>query len=119
MTQFPTISAGAVTQYPALIGYTQSVQVIEFLDGSEQRYVMQPTSLRAWRINLDQLREDELHQLEDFFANQQGMYSSFIFPDPISGSDVNNCRFADPQLITSYVDVNNCSAVCWVVETNA
>jgi hypothetical protein len=118
MTRFPTIASGAVTQYPAEVVQSQSVQVLEFLDGSEQRYLTQSRPMRAWRISLDQLSEDELHQLEDFFANQRGMYSSFTFPDPVGGSDVNNCRFADPELTTSYVDVNNSSVTCWVVETN-
>ena len=118
MARFPTIASGAVTQYPAAVVESQSVQIIEFLDGSQQRYLSQSRSMRAWRISLDQLTEDELHLLEDFFANQQGMYSTFTFPDPIGGSDVSNCRFAAPELTTSYVDVNNCSAVCWVLETN-
>jgi hypothetical protein len=118
MNTFPTISSNAVTQYPAAVQYSQGVQVIEFLDGSDQRYLLQPQMLRLWRINLTQLNEDEIQQIESFFAGQEGTYSSFIFPDPFTGTNVNNCRFAASSLATNYQDVDNSSTVCWVIETN-
>jgi hypothetical protein len=118
MNTFPTISSNAVTQYPATVQYSQGVHVLEFLDGSDQRYLLQPKMLRLWRINLTQLNEDEIQQIETFFSNQQGNYSSFIFPDPFTGASVNNCRFAVAGLLTSYVDVDNARSFCWVIETN-
>lgn len=118
MAGFPTITSNAVTQYPAAVQYSQGVQVLEFLDGSDQRYLLQPKMFRAWRINLTQLNEDEVRQIETFFATQQGSYSSFTFPDPFTGTNVENCRFAASGLLTSYIDVDNGSAFCWVIETN-
>lgn len=118
MNTFPTISSDAVTQYPALMESSQAVQVLAFLDGSDQRYLVPPTMLRLWRLNLSQLNEDEIVALETFFANQQGQYSPFVFPDPFSATNVPNCRFAAPGLLTTYVDVDNSSVSCWVIETN-
>jgi hypothetical protein len=118
MNTFPALSSSAVTQYPATVQYSQGVQVIEFLDGLDQRYLLQPKLLRMWRIDLAQLTEDEIQRLEAFFANEQGMYSSFLFPDPITGTTVSNCRFASPTLLTSYLGVDNASTSCWVIETN-
>ena len=118
MNTFPAISSAAVTQYPAVIQYSQAVQVLEFLDGSDQRYQFQPMPLRMWRINLAQLNEDEIQLIESFFMNQQGAYSSFVFPDPFTGTDVSNCLFADSTLLSTYVDVDNSTTICWVVETN-
>ena len=118
MNTFPAISSAAVTQYPAVIQYSQPVQVLEFLDGSDQRYQSQPLPLRSWRINLAQLNEDEIQLIENFFMNQEGANTPFTFPDPFSGTAVNNCRFAEATLLTTYVDVDNASSICWVVETN-
>lgn len=118
MNTFPLVSTAAVTQYPAVIQYSQPVQVLEFLDGSDQRYQMQPVALRAWRINLTQLNEDEIQVIENFFMNQQGANTSFAFQDPFTGAIVNNCRFAESTLLTTYTDIDNSSTICWVVETN-
>jgi hypothetical protein len=118
MNTFPTLSSNAVTQYPAAVQYSPGVQVIEFLDGSDQRYLLQPRILRSWAINLALLNEDEIQHLEKFFANQQGMYSPFVFPDPLTGTDVINCRFATSELATQYLDIDNASAFCWVLEVN-
>src|SRR5579863_396608 len=102
MNTFPTVSSTAVTQYPAVVQYSQAVQVLEFLDGSDQRYQMQPASLRMWRVNLAQLNEEEIQLVENFFVNQQGANSPFLFPDPFTGTNVSNCRFAGSTLLTTY-----------------
>jgi hypothetical protein len=118
MNTFPALSSNAVTQYPAAVEYSQGVQVLGFLDGSDQRYLQQAKMLRLWRINLSQLNESEMQQIESFFATQQGTYSPFIFPDPFTGMNVNNCRFAASTIVTNYQNVANGATVCWVIETN-
>ena len=118
MSIFPQISSGAVTQYPATVQYSQSVQIIDYLDGSQQRYLLQPRMLRAWRINLAQLTEAEIQEVETFFAAQQGAYSTFIFPDPFTGTNVENCRYASSFLTTTYVDIDNAETSFLVIETN-
>ncbi len=119
MDIFPQIGTNAVTQYPAAIEYSQGVGVLPFLDGSDQRYLLQGKTFRMWHVNLSLLNESEIQQLEGFFANQQGLYSPFIFADPFTGANVSNCRFASPDFLTTYVDVDNNSTACWVIETNA
>jgi hypothetical protein len=118
MNTFPKLASNAVTQYPAVLQSSHAVQVLEFLDSSDQRFLLQPKSLRLWRVNLNQLNDAEILAIENFFSNQQGEYSTFIFADPFSGTDVVNCRFATPDLISTYSDVNNTSTSCWVMETN-
>lgn len=115
---FPLLNSGAVTQYPASQTSGQAVQVIRFVDGSDQRYLMQGRTLRQWQIQLALLTENELQQLEAFFASQEGDYVSFVFPDPISGNGIPNCRFGNPTLLTEYAGVNAGSASFWVIETN-
>ena len=118
MSTFPLLSSGAVTQYPAAFVSGQSVQVIRFLDGAEQRYLTQGRALRSWQIRLELLNENETAQVETFFVAQQGDSSIFVFPDPVSGSLVPNCRLAAPHLVSEYVgpDVGSLSLI--VVETN-
>ena len=95
----------------------QANQVIRFLDGNDQRYRVQGTPLRRWRIRLDLLNESEIQQLEAFFTEQSGEYSMFTFPDPVTGTDIPNCRFGEPAFFSQYVDVNVNSTSFWIIET--
>jgi hypothetical protein len=118
MAIFPTLSTGAVVQYPLTWNTGQSAKVIRFLDGTDQRYVTHAKMLRSWRIQLDLLNEDEIHQLEAFFVAQQGDYSTFAFPDPYTGASVPNCRFGEAGLISEYLGVDSAATAFWVIETN-
>ena len=118
MASFPVLSSGAVTQYPAPFTTGQAAQVIRFLDGSDQRYLLQGRIFRSWEIRLDLLNGSEIQQVEAFFSAMQGDYSAFVFPDPFSGSSVPNCRIGAPELVTDYIadDINSTSF--WVIETD-
>ena len=118
MAIFPQLSSGAVTQYPAPLAAGQGVLVIRFLDGSDQRCLLQGKALRQWLMNLSLLNEDEIQQVESFFALQQGNYSSFSFPDPFTGTSVPNCYLGSPQLQTTYSSPDITSTAFWVIETN-
>ncbi len=118
MANFPLLSSGAVTQYPTGLTNGQAVQVIRFLDGSDQRYMSQGKILRQWQIRLNLLNDTEIDQLEGFFTAQQGDYSSFTFPDPVSGTNVVNCRLASPGLVSEYLGVDVSATSLVVMETN-
>lgn len=104
-------------QYPAPVSSGQGAQTIRFLDGSDQRYLTQGRALRQWEIRLDLLSGEEIQQLETFFAIQNADYGAFTFPDPFSGTDIANCRFGEPQLLTEYVATGVHSTSIWVIET--
>ncbi len=118
MANFPLLSTGAVTQYPLIVTTGQSSQVIRFLDGTDQRYLMHGRMLRQWQIRLELLNESEIQALEAFFAAQLGGYSTFIFPDPCSGAEVPNCRFAEDALVSGYEAADISGTSFWVIETN-
>jgi phage-related protein len=118
MATFPLLSSGAVTQYPTVLSTGQAVQVIRFLDGSDQRYLTQGRAFRRWQIRLDLLNETEMAQLEAFFLAQQGDFSSFVFPDPISETNVANCRLGAPGFVSAYLGVDVGSTSLVVIETN-
>lgn len=117
MADFPILSTGAVTQYPTGVTSAQTVQVIRFLDGSDQRYLMQKGILRQWQIRLDLLNETEIQQIEAFFTDMQGDYLPFDFPDPFSGTMVPACRLAAPGIVSEYLGVDNSATSFWVIET--
>lgn len=118
MATFPSLSSGAIAQYPLIFGVSQGTSVIRFIDGSDQRFLIQGKQLRSWQIRVELLSDTEMEQLETFFDSQQGAYSTFTFPDPISGTDVPNCRIGSAELTTVYAAAGAGSASIWVVETN-
>ena len=118
MADFPLLSTGAVTQYPAPLIVGQTAQVIRFLDGSDQWFLTQGRQFRRWQIRVNLLNEDELQRLENFFDTQKGNYSLFAFPDPFTKAFVPNCRLDSPALTTEYTAVDAGAASFWVIETN-
>ena len=118
MASFPVLSSGAVTQYPAPLRFGQAAQVIRFLDGSDQRYLIQGRSFRSWEIRVDLLNGSEMQQIESFFTSMQGDYSKFLFPDPFTGQMVPNCRIGAPGVILEYVGEDVGAASLWVIETD-
>jgi len=118
MATFPSLNSGAVTQYPTSVLIGQSVQILRFLDGSDQRFLQQGRQYRRWQIQLELLNESEMDQLEAFFLAQAGEYSLFDFPDPFSSQNVPNCRLGAAGIANDFVGVDNGSSTLWVIETN-
>ena len=118
MPTFPLLSSGAVAQYSLPVVTGQAVQTIRFLDGTDQRFLFQGRAFRQWEIQLSLLNDAEIEHLKTFFNEQQGDYSAFDFPDPISGDVISNCRFAAPEMVCAYDGVGASSTTLWVTETN-
>lgn len=118
MSTFPSLSSGAVAQYPLAFGLSQNTSVIRYIDGSDQRFLTQDRQFRSWQIRLELLNDVEMEQLQSFFESQQGTYSTFTFPDPISGTEVANCRIGASELASNYTSPDSGSISIWVVETN-
>ncbi|MFZ0593668.1 MAG: DUF2460 domain-containing protein [Bryobacteraceae bacterium] len=118
MANFPVLSTGAIAQYPVSRATTFATEVIQFLDGSEQRCMMRGKLLRRWQLTLTQLSEEELLAIEEFFDANQGNFGLFTFTDPLTGAVVPNCRLQNPSIITQYLAVGNGSAVVLIEETN-
>lgn len=118
MATFPLLRSGAVSQYPMGAGTGQGVQIIRFVDGLDQRFLLQGGQLRRWEINLTRLTDSEVSAIENFFRSQSGDYSVFSFPDPLSGTMVLNCRFGASEMTFDFDDVNSASSSFWIIETN-
>jgi hypothetical protein len=116
--EFPKLSSGAITQYGTPVGFSSPTQIIRFLDGTGQRFLARGRILRRWFIELRLLNESEIAAVEAFFNTMKAEYSTFSFPDPISGTSVPNCRLGAPELTSDYQDVDAAATSLWVVETN-
>jgi hypothetical protein len=118
MATFPLLSTGAVAQYPFSRGTSYNVEVIQFLDGSDQRCLTRGKKLRRWLVSLQQLNESELSQLEQFFDLVQGDFGRFTFLDPVTGESVANCRVSNPSVVTQYLWAGSGGGAIWIEETN-
>ncbi len=118
MPIFPTLNSGAVCQFPTVFGSSVSVQILRFLDGSDQRFPLRTGVQRRWQIRLDLLTNSEGSKIEQFFVSQAGIFASFDFPDPISGALVPNCRFGNPVLERELTGLNTEALSLWVIETH-
>jgi len=95
---FPKLKTDAIAQYPAVQQVRFANQVLQFVDGSEQRYRDSAGPLRRWQIRLDQLDDGEMAALEQFFAASQGRFGTFDFTDPWDATVHSNCTFATDEL---------------------
>jgi len=95
---FPRLRTNALAQYPATRSVQFENQVLQFVDGTAQRYRDSSGALMQWQIRLDRLDEREVGALEQFFAGNQGAFGSFAFTDPWDEQVYENCSFAGCDL---------------------
>ena len=108
MAAFPTLTTGAVTQYPAGRLSTYSTRVTQFVDGKEQRFRELGASVRRWVIRLAQLSATEMAAIEAVFLAAQGQFGSFSFVDPWDGVEYTDCSFDRETLpMSAWTDSRN------------
>lgn len=117
MNSFPSLNTGAVTQYPTTSATAFFNQVLQFIDGSEQRYPARARSLKRWNIQLDLLDEDETSRLIEFFAGLSGPAGSFSFTDPATGTIYLDCSF-EADDFSMHIRVGNRGATTFSIREN-
>ncbi len=98
--RFPILKTGALMQYPASRSVEFSTAVVEFVDGSEQRYRQRAAPVKRWVVKLELLDETELSRLAEFFNAAQGRAGVFEFQDPWTGIVHENCSLEIDELAT-------------------
>jgi hypothetical protein len=91
MSSFPVLKTGAVIQYPANRALEYATDVIQFIDGGEQRFRGFDQPYRSWAIRLDALDETELQKTRAFVLDN-GTTGLFSFTDPWDGTVYPSCR---------------------------
>jgi hypothetical protein len=104
VSTFPTLKTGAVLQYPARKEVRFATEVIQFINGSEQRFREYQTPLHRWMIQVGLLDQGELQVLREFFRTQAGGADSFVFTDPWDGITYSNCSIEGGDLVLQLVD---------------
>lgn len=107
MTDFPLLKTGAVAQYPAERERQFSTEILQFLDGTEQRYRDFDGALLRWVIRLDLLDEQELAELESFYGQEQGEFGVFSFTDPWDGTEYPECSFENEEILAEFLEYHN------------
>lgn len=98
--RFPVLKTSALAQYPATRAARYDTEVIEFIDGSEQRYRKRKKPAKRWIIRLDLLDETEMGELVQFFNTAQGRAGHFEFEDPWTGAVHKDCSLEIDELLT-------------------
>lgn len=107
MQEFPRLKTGAVAQYPARRVTRFSTQVMQFADGSEQRFREFGGPLLRWVIALNTLDEEEMDALEAFFLAEQGGHGTFTFADPWDGTEYEGCSLENPDAFFQFTGFND------------
>ena len=102
MADFPTLKTGAVVQYPAERELRFSTEVLQFVDGSEQRFRGYGAPLRRWIVRLELLEDAELKRLEKFFDALQGALGNFQFTDPRDGAVYADCSLEEDEMTIEF-----------------
>jgi hypothetical protein len=110
MATFPRLTTEVVTQYPSKRELDSPTQVTRFLDGSEQRFPNMRRPAKRWLLQLQEVSEQELAAIEDFFESNQGAAASFAFIDPWDGVEHPDCSFDSDSLELITRDHGRCTA---------
>jgi len=98
MSTFPALKTGAVMQYPAPRAVKFSTLVLQFVDGSEQRFRGYAAPVHRWAIQLNLLDQSELQTLQEFFRGLDGAAQNFAFTDPANGTNYPSCRLESDSM---------------------
>lgn len=93
MAAFPQLRTGAICQFPLGRNTQFRTEVIQFGDGSEQRYRDFKNGLQEWVVGLNLLTEGELATIESFYWANGGAAGTFAFTDPFDGVLHPVCEF--------------------------
>ena len=91
MTEFPVLKTGAIMQLPASRTIEFATEIVQFVDGSEQRFRNYGRPCRRWMIGLQALDETEVQGLRNFVVQMNGATGEFSFKDPWDGTMYPSC----------------------------
>lgn len=98
MGAFPVLKTGAVIQVPSSRTERFATSIIQFIDGSEQRFRAFPLPYHSWNITFDYLDDTEIHNIRLFFQQMNGAAGVFTFTDPWDGTVYTKCSFEASDL---------------------
>jgi len=91
MSTFPVLKTGAVIQVPTSRTMQFATDVVQFVDGSEQRFRSYAQPYHRWIVKFDALDEAELRNIRAFVQQVNGAAGLFSFTDPWDGTVYPTC----------------------------
>lgn len=103
MGDFPILKTGAVIQFPASRVIQFATDVIQFLDGTEQRSPNYVQPFQSWIVKLSSLDETELQNIRAFIQEMNGAVGLFSFTDPWDSTVYPNCSLQGDMYTDSLI----------------
>jgi hypothetical protein len=82
MSTFPVLKTGAVIQVPTSRTMQFATDVVQFMDGTEQRYCEYALPYHSWIVKFNALDDGELQNIRAFVQQMNGAAGLFSFTDP-------------------------------------
>ena len=106
MSAFPVLNSSAVLQFPASRTLSDSTDIVQFIDGTEQKYRAYGRPVHTWEIKLDALGEDEVQRVMTFVRQVRGPLDTFSFTDPWDGVVYPSCSLASEAAAAEFLDAS-------------
>ena len=106
MSAFPVLNSSAVLQFPAGRTLSYSTDIVQFIDGTEQKYRAYARPIHTWEIKLGALREDEVQRVMAFVQQVRGPLDTFSFTDPWDGVVYPSCSLAGETATAEFLDLS-------------
>ena len=104
MSTFPVLNSSAVLQFPASRTLSYSTDIVQFIDGTEQKYRAYGRPVHSWEIKLDALGEDEVQRVMAFVQQVRGPLDTFAFTDPWDGLVYPSCSLAGETATAEFLE---------------
>jgi phage-related protein len=86
-------------QFPTTRTTEFATDVVQFVDGAEQRFRDYGRPYRRWMVTLTGLDETEVQKIRNFVASMQGATGRFAFTDPWDGTIYPACTVESSTLL--------------------
>src|SRR5438105_3414962 len=101
MNTFPVLKTGAIMQMPSSRAIQFATDVVQFVDGSEQRFRSYAQPYHRWVVRFDVLDEAELQDIRAFVQRMDGAAGLFSFTDPWDGTVYTKCSLEGGATVDS------------------
>jgi len=115
MASFPTPFGGVAALYPVVIAKRYPVAILQFTDGTEQRY-RQAAAVHRLTLRLDQITGTEKTAIVDFFNTCKGSFDA-TWDITLAGVTYSYMQFASDDLAATENEDRTWSVTVEILQT--
>lgn len=105
MPSFPTLTSGEICSYPLTRTRRFRTGVVQFVDGSEQRYAMGNGSLEEFELQAVGVSTTDKNTVRDFYLARGGPLDSG-WDLTLEGTTRHNCTFVEASFLAEQQGYN-------------